>query len=612
MIFINNAKRKIGNDGLIVNQKANNFYESEGLRPEDFHRLFDIFTKYESKITLPTPKKNNFFLCVLYYESNSNEVAKNILLNKISNEYELLNGCNAEEKLHILFNLIEIEIKLRKKEKNELKILYNMIRGINYESRNFENYILQKYYLAYLIYLLGAYNDAEKYINEIILEIDQSKNLNVTNFIKYMKIRNELLKVKILEISPEKNNKEIISHLDGLFCKTKNTKEDFAICVGIKMLTLESKEIISYEECIKLIKEMLNILKRETLFGKSHKNILDQYLYLSGLLGYYNSINDDFEGVKKATKKIDKYLTNVNDIIKNNDKSNENKIYNNLYNQYSYFNSILKSSVNINDSSVIKQSQIDIKTYHNPNNNSDKDLLNICIIEGEDLSISTKLNKMETLFNEWISQKNDLNEEKIMLLYFYKYNQISEYTKKIVDSLDKPNTINDIEKIRNFVTEIINTTAKQAIDNQNETLRKIFQLPFFKNLFNRLYYVRICSFYLEKKYKECLKEFENYNITKIQFELDTPKSNEYMKKIQADCYFKLKRYKEAEEHYDKIIGNGSNDPLIHFNLGLSAYLNNKRPKAIKELEIASTIFQKGENIKKWGTCEELLKKFKEG
>ena len=65
------------------------------------------------------------------------------------------------------------------------------------------------------------------------------------------------------------------------------------------MLTLQSKEIVSYEECIKLIEEMLNILKRETLFGKSHKNILDQYLYLSGLLGYYNAINDDFEGVLK-------------------------------------------------------------------------------------------------------------------------------------------------------------------------------------------------------------------------------------------------------------------------------------------------------------------------
>ncbi len=35
---------------------------------------------------------------------------------------------------------------------------------------------------------------------------------------------------------------------------------------------------------------MLDVLKRETLFGKSHKNILEQYLYLSGLLGYFNSM----------------------------------------------------------------------------------------------------------------------------------------------------------------------------------------------------------------------------------------------------------------------------------------------------------------------------------
>ena len=41
---------------------------------------------------------------------------------------------------------------------------------------------------------------------------------------------------------------------------TKNTKEDFAICVGIKILSLQSKEIVSFEECIILIQEMLNIL----------------------------------------------------------------------------------------------------------------------------------------------------------------------------------------------------------------------------------------------------------------------------------------------------------------------------------------------------------------
>ena len=68
-------------------------------------------------------------------------------------------------------------------------------------------------------------------------------------------------------------------------------------------------------------KNLLNILKRETLFGKSHKNILEQYLYLSGLLGYFNSINDDVEGIKKATKKIDKYLLDVKD-----NRSNKKKL----------------------------------------------------------------------------------------------------------------------------------------------------------------------------------------------------------------------------------------------------------------------------------------------
>ena len=613
MIFINNAKKKIGNDGLIVNQKANNFYENNFIRSEDFHRLFDVFTKYESSITLPTPKKNNLFLCVLYYESNDNEIAKNILLKKLSDENALFNGCTPEEKLHILFNITEIEIKIRKKEQNELKLLCDMLNTIKFEKRNFEDYILQKYYLAYLIYLLGALNDAEKYINEITIEIDESKNLIVNNFIKYMKIRNELLKVKILEISPGKNNKEIISHLDGLFSKTKNTKEDFAICVGIKMLNLESKEIISYEECIKLIKEMLNILKRETLFGKSHKNILDQYLYLSGLLGYYNSINDDFEGVKKASKKIDKYLSNVHDIIQSNDKIKEKKEdYNNLYKQYSYFNSVLKSSVNINNSSLIKQSQMAIKEYQDPNNKSDKDLLNICILEGANLSMSTKLNKMETLFKEWITQKKDLNEETVMLLYFYKYNQVSEYTKQINDALDNPGTIIDIEKIRYSVSEIIKTTAQQVIDNKNETLKKLFQLPSFKNLFNRLYYVKIYSYYLEQKYKDCLKSFEEYNLASIQFELETIKSKEYMRKIQADCLFKLKYYKQAEEQYDKIIGDGSNDPLIRFNLGLTAFVNNNKTKAIRELEIAAKLYRNQENVKKANICDDIIKKLSQG
>ena len=447
--------------------------------------------------------------------------------------------------------------------------------------------------------------------------MDENKNLRKSNLINYLRIRNEVLKAKILELKDaEKNNKEIISHLDGLFSMMKNTKEDFAICVGIKMLSLQSKEIVSFEECIKLIHEMLDVLKRETLFGKSHKNILEQYLYLSGLLGYYNSINDDSQGVMKATKKIDKYLSDVKDILKEQNKNKseiKNSIgekiqYDNLYLQYSYFNTMLKSSINFIN---VKESQNNIKNMQGKmNNKNDIDILNICVLEREDLTKSTQLKKLEELFNEWTGQNLELKNDKIILIYFYLYNKISSLTKNLMNKIKLEQNKN-IEEIRNFVTKIIETTKKQVVQYNNDLLKKIFKLPFFKNLFNRLYYVRIYSYYVEGRYKDCLDDYIQYDkYEKVQYELETPKSNEYMKKIEGDCYFKLKDYKKAEEVYDKIITNGTNDPLIYFNLGLTLYFKNDKDNAITQLGKALDYYRKENNVSKERTIEQLIDKIK--
>ena len=151
------------------------------------------------------------------------------------------------------------------------------------------------------------------------------------------------------------------------------------------------------------------------------------------------------------------------------------------------------------------------------------------------------------------------------------------------------------------------------MEYNNASLKKIFKLPFFKNLFNRFYYVKIYSYYLEGKYRECLNEYSKYDSkSKIEYELQTQKSNEYMKKIEADCYYKLGDHKKAEELYDKIIGMGTNDPLIYFNLGLTAYFNNNRNKAIAVLEIANGFYKKENNIKKAQKIEDLIDKLKQG
>ena len=52
MIFINNAIEKIGADCLIVNLKAHNFFQGEGLRKEDFDQLFEVL-KLNKNINIP-------------------------------------------------------------------------------------------------------------------------------------------------------------------------------------------------------------------------------------------------------------------------------------------------------------------------------------------------------------------------------------------------------------------------------------------------------------------------------------------------------------------------------------------------------------------------------
>ncbi len=621
MIFINNAIQKIGNDCLIVNLKAKNFFEGDGLRKEDFDQLFEVF-KYDKNINLTTSKKNSLLLCVLYYEYDDNPEAKNMLRDLLSNPPSLNVGGDFKDSLHLLFNEIEIEIKIRQKDERELKILFNRLNQYSKISKQLEDYLLLKHYFAYLKFLLKSYDETNTFTTDLIADIDEHKEYTNSNIIKYVRIRNVLLKIKTLEITdPEKNNKDIISHLDCLFSLTKNTKEDFAICVGIKMLTLQSKEIVSYEECIKLIQEMLNILKRETLFGKSHKNILDQYLYLSGLLGYYNAINDDFDGVLKISKKIDKYLSNVQDIISNIDLNNkdyeqlkkekEEKIgYDNLYKQYQFFNTVLKSSVSLNNNSI-KESQANIQKYKNMNNQSEMDLLNVCILEQDDIKMSRHFKNMEEQFKDWINKGVALNNDKIILCYFYLYNQISSLTKKVIEEKDENRRKSYIAEARNFANQIIQSTGLQVENKHNEFLKKVFTLPFFKNLFNRLFYVQIYSFFLEGRYDECLKQFNEYELYKIQYELETPRSNAFMAKIKADCYFKQKNYEKAEEIYNTIIGMHASDPMVYFNLGISTYFNGNKQQAIALFEKANELFKKENNQKKVRNTEDVLKRLKE-
>ena len=610
MIFIKNAIKKIGDDCLIINIKANNFFGNEGLQKEDFNQLFRVIKSGEI-INLPVDTKINLILCILYYEYNNNKEAQGILKNY------LLNLKDKTHKLYTLFNMIEIEIMLQQKTKNELKVLYNELFYNSEIKENTFEFLLKKHYLGYLKYLSQEYEETDKLTIDIISDIDENFKFGNSNFVQYIRIRNFISRTKIFEKKdPEKNRKEIISHLDSLFTLTKNIKEEFAICVGIKMLTFQSKDITSYEDCVRLVEDMLDVLKRETLFGKSHKNILDQYLYLSGLLGYFHAINDNYEGVVHISKKIDKYLGNVEDIMKNiNNNSKESKDlrekveYNNLLNHYKFFNTILKTSINIHNNNL-KESQLEIKKIPSLDNKSEIDILNVCILEQDSIRMSNTFQIMKNAFDKWVKKGVQLNNEKILLCYFSLYNQISAMTKDFIEEKDEKKKKSDILQIRQFVLDIIQNTRVQVEKKENEFLRKVFCLPYFKNLFIKMFYVLIYSYFLEGKYREALGKFDDYYKAEKEFELKKMKSSHLIEKIKGDCYFKLNDFMKAKQIYSDLIIIGCNDPMVHFNLGLIYLIYKDNSMALNEMEKALSIFQKEKNIKKVKFVENLISKIK--
>jgi hypothetical protein len=94
----------------------------------------------------------------------------------------------------------------------------------------------------------------------------------------------------------------------------------------------------------------------------------------------------------------------------NHSQDNNNEQYGNLYWQYNYYNAMLKSSVNynnMNNASALRESQQNMQKMSNKIRQSEMDILNRCILEKDNLTMSTQFKNMEELFKKWTSgQKN--------------------------------------------------------------------------------------------------------------------------------------------------------------------------------------------------------------
>ena len=584
MIFLNNILKTIDESSLIIQFQANEFYNHNKIEDSDFDSLFNVLSKSEENIDLTESKKNNLLLAAIYFVYDRNENARILYKNNFHGKTNELNVNGTQiDLLHLLFNLIEIDLKYYSSNQDNFRKFYQRLNILQNTQKSFQDNLLYKYYIGVVKNILKEYNDVNIYTSEIILDIsDQlSSNKNDQNdLINFIQVKNTLLRVKILEIENNTlNQQDIISHLESLFEANKGQKEDFAIKLAIKMNALQVKTV-DCQNCIKTLEELLNILHKEMLFGKTHKNIIPELLYVNGLLGYYNCLIENYGEVKRFANKIKKNLNSLKLFSKNN-QFIQNFNLNNL-SQYDFIYVVLKNM--LNNENKNKEDENEKKMYLNnymkQNNiyNNDEVVLNFSILNKDDIKLKkTFMNNEEKYKNGLISKK--ILDKDLLNCYLYLYNGISNLTENILNG-KMNNEIN--KKIRDYCKLVIDFTNNNIV--KNDVIKELFRINYFKDLFNRLYFAYLYSFYYQKEYQKCLQECEQYqSVIKVMYELpEDMKSFLNVLKIKGDCYFKTGNYNKAIEIYNNILGksNDENMNLTIFNLAISFLFMNKKSDAI--------------------------------
>ena len=584
MIFLNNILKTIDESSLIIQFQANEFYNHNKIEDSDFDSLFNVLSKSEENIDLTESKKNNLLLAAIYFVYDRNENARILYKNNFHGKTNELNVNGTQiDLLHLLFNLIEIDLKYYSSNQDNFRKFYQRLNILQNTQKSFQDNLLYKYYIGVVKNILKEYNDVNIYTSEIILDIsDQlSSNKNDQNdLINFIQVKNTLLRVKILEIENNTlNQQDIISHLESLFEANKGQKEDFAIKLAIKMNALQVKTV-DCQNCIKTLEELLNILHKEMLFGKQHKNIIPELLYVNGLLGYYNCLIENYGEVKRFANKIKKNLNSLKLFSKNN-QFIQNFNLNNL-SQYDFIYVVLKNM--LNNENKNKEDENEKKMYLNnymkQNNiyNNDEVVLNFSILNKDDIKLKkTFMNNEEKYKNGLVSKK--ILDKDLLNCYLYLYNGISNLTENILNG-KMNNEIN--KKIRDYCKLVIDFTNNNIV--KNDVIKELFRINYFKDLFNRLYFAYLYSFYYQKEYEKCLQECEQYqSVIKVMYELpEDMKSFLNVLKIKGDCYFKTGNYNKAIEIYNNILGksNDENMNLTIFNLAISFLFMNKKSDAI--------------------------------
>ena len=590
--------KHFGPDGIVMYSKYCDYYNINEVSMEDIKMFYELLISNE-KLPICVNRLPQISCCLYYLSKNDTKYINSFISNiiqKLSKKDE-----ENDNNLFLIYNIIEFDQRYLHSQSDKLNYLLEYLEKFQSHRKTVENFLLFKYYRGLLKYQLGEINEAyNEYLEIIIGSEDFVKNK--TKYIDFIRLKNDLLKVQLdLTKHAKEEYFEQYCFMKELFDKVKKDNKKIGVKLGLCLYTILCRQN-KYNECIPLLMELKNILKKESLSGVNLKVSIDYYLAIESRIGYIGTLIGDRNSVEHAAKKLRKII----DII---EKDKQDQKLSSIYNAYSFIISILNIYLgNFENRSKEKAAIFKAEFFVNNlelkkncylvNNKNKEDLIiDLNAVNNMDYNLSVAAKKIMDIYKNSVNSNNKLLSNQFLVFIVGMHDIINRLSESYATDFNK-NKRNDYIKEINKHTQIVYNYVKKVYD-QEPLLETDFIKSLLININSACVHANIYCKNMDMakniiKFFDDLSKFLNIKEGNTSFEL--------IYKNKGDFWFKYGDYDGAISYYIKAVNkmksNEPKKPIVYFNLGCCFYLKKEKNKTVEYLNQCINSFRDLEYDKK--------------
>ena len=598
--ILNQINQYFSNDGLIIFCKSNEYYK---IRPPKFDEVLCIMNSLESNPQFNNlPNKICYISCCLYLLTKINDKYLEEFSKKILSNLSLKQNPINDTYLFLIFNCIDYDENFLHSDKKRLGFLLKYLERFSSLKKTKENYLLFKYYKAILQFRLGNLEDASKETIGIILKIEEDKE-SPSNFVKFIRLKNELFQIKFNEASNDMNLlKENHVLLLSVFDKVKNENPFLALKLGLSIYhNLYSQGL--YKDCIPILQQLSQIVKNYEKQGINPKLILRFRLSIYCRFGLIGLLLSKRQLVDFAIDELN------NGLILIKDDRNHKKAMS-IFKAYTFALTLLKLNSNILVETIIGISNIFMKefivdkfsdegkylgdSYCVNNQNINQCIINLNTINNSlDLSINDKTQKILDFYIDSLSkpEKKLISNDAVFTFIIGIHDKIRYISEKYIIDRNKYNQ----EKYKAQILLTANFFWKYI--NENAESEPLLKSEFFKSIIIKIFSCCVHVYYYNNDFdriSNSINHFDNLS-KKLNINENTP-SYELVFKVKGDYYFKKNDYNTSITCYNnsvlKMNDKNPKKPAVLFNLGVLHYYLGEKNASINYFRKSAEYFKK--------------------